>query len=138
MIMHIFLVQQQAIAKPRGLHFIWILLLLFMHFFMRVSCSPTTYCVAQDGSTFPGPRLCNNTDEVQMLGSYVNIGINTYGGFGTSTSYSAPFFGRQLGIICNFDKSGFTEDPASYSGDYLADSLSTDGTLAHIFYVIYI
>lgn len=119
---------KQVFSKSGGQYFRCIQLLLLIICFIKASSAATTYCVSQDDSTLAGPRLCNNTDDVQMLGSYVNIGINRYGSFGTHTSYFASYYAGQLGIICNFDKKGFTTDIASYSGDYLTASFAMDST----------
>lgn len=95
----------------------------------------STYCVSQDGSQqIEGPAICDALNEVWMLGTYVNLGINNAGTFGTFSSINTPYYSGQLGMLSNYAKDDFQ----TYAGDYLTWSLGIEGTRINFFHYSFV
>eukprot|EP00981_Chlorochromonas_danica_P001993 scaffold409_cov167-Ochromonas_danica.AAC.25 len=66
-------------------------------------------------------RLHNHQDctlgEVQLLSTYVHVGIHSAGSFGTKNFFNSSYFNNKLGIIADYKRVGFEEQ--AYSGDFI-------------------
>ena len=75
-----------------------------------------------------------NTDctsgEVQLLSTYLKVGVHNVGSFGTVGSLqNSTFYSDQLSVIADFDRNGFASTPTpGFSGDYFYPSAPVEGT----------
>lgn len=86
-------------------------------------------CILPSGARLYGARDCA-TGEIQLNGTYVNVGIHNVGSFGTTHAYVSPHYQGQLGIISDYNKDGFngTATP-TFAGDFIISSAGLEGFL---------
>lgn len=73
-------------------------------------------CVLNDTQRLHNLQDCT-LGEVQLLSTYVHVGIHSAGSFGTSNFFNSSYFNNKLGIIADYKRVGFEQQ--SYSGDFI-------------------
>jgi len=88
----------------------------------------TSLCVLPGGAIITGPVDCPG-GEAQLLGQYVNVGINQAGSFGTTAALDAAYYTQttSLGLIADYDRNGFATSSPGYSGDYFQVGTPIEG-----------
>lgn len=106
----------------------WLIIFCFAFFIhSTVISTPSSLCFRASGAVLSGQQLCTD-GEVQLLGTYVQIGIHNVGSLGTSNVLNKTYYSNQLGLIADYDKNGFASLPApGYSGDFFISGLPTEG-----------
>jgi len=88
----------------------------------------TSLCLLPGGQIVTGPVDCPG-GEAQLLGQYVNVGINQAGSFGTSAPLDATYYTQttRLGLIADYDRNGFATSTPGFSGDYFQVGTAIEG-----------
>ncbi len=88
----------------------------------------TSLCVLPGGEIITGPVDCPG-GEAQLLGQYVNVGINQAGSFGTIAALDATYYTHttSLGLLADYDRNGFATSSPGYSGDYFQGGTPIEG-----------
>jgi hypothetical protein len=91
---------------------------------------------ADDVCISSGKRVQGNSNcssgEIQLNATYINLGINIVGSFGTNNSFLSSYYSGQLGIIADYDMKGFNSSlkPAyAFSGDFVVSSKVSNSAL---------
>ena len=88
----------------------------------------SSLCFLPGGEIIPGPVDCPG-GEAQLLGQYVNFGVNQAGSFGTFASLDATYYTHttSLGLLADYDRNGFATSSPGYSGDYFQGGGPVEG-----------
>ncbi|RYH21031.1 hypothetical protein EON65_21710 [archaeon] len=78
-----------------------------------------------------------SSGEIQLNGTYVNLGIHNVGSFGTVNSFNSPYYqggpGGGLGIISDYERNGFNSSSSplepTFGGDFTVSSASLEGKI---------
>ncbi len=94
----------------------------------------TSLCLLPGGQIVTGPVDCPG-GEAQLLGQYVNVGINQAGSFGTSAPLDATYYTQteRLGLIADYDRNGFATSTPGFSGDYFQGGTAIEGKYLCLF-----
>eukprot|EP01032_Pedospumella_encystans_P018749 gene18749-21338_t len=90
----------------------------------------SSLCFLPGGQIVTGPVDCPG-GEAQLLGQYVNVGVNQAGSFGTSVPLNATYYTHtpRLGLLVDYDRNGFATSTPGYSGDYFQGGGPVEGWL---------
>lgn len=88
----------------------------------------TSICILPGGSIVTGPADCPG-GEIQLLGQYVNVGLNQAGSFGTTAALDSTYYTQtsMLGLIADYDRNGFATSTPGFSGDYFQGGVAIEG-----------
>lgn len=89
------------------------------------------------GNRQTGYNPCSS-GEIQLNGTFVNLGIHNVGSFGTVNSFDSPYYqaslGGGLGIISDYERNGFNFSSSplepSFGGDFTVSSASLEGKIS--------
>jgi hypothetical protein len=88
--------------------------------------APSSVCYNATGVSSTVQYDCTD-GEVQLLGRYLQIGLDNVNSLGTVSAFSSSYYSGQLGIIADYDKDGFETGSPGYSGDFFLPADSVEG-----------
>lgn len=102
--------------------------------FQALSYSPLTVsasssaCTKDSRNYVYGRGTCESSGSAFLRGKYIELGIHSCGSFGSYHKAPSSYVrsGNQLGLICDYNKNGFSGSPG-YSGDYVLAGASLEG-----------